>query len=125
MNKITNAERERIHSRAMEIVRLDIDGKVLDKNTTIGALMDEFSISQQRAGRHVAAAAQALRSVAARHAAVSPYVITAHKGGRTATFTMRATPALVEKIKTLALAWNCSQGDVVARLVEQQDEQAE
>ena len=70
MNKITNSERERIHGRAMEIVRLDIDNAVLDKHATVGALMDEFSISQQRAVRHVAAAAQALRSVAAGHAAV-------------------------------------------------------
>ena len=32
---------------------------------------------------------------------------------------------LVEKIKALAGEWNCSQGDVVARLVEQQAEQVE
>ena len=120
MNKITNAERERIHGRAMEIVRLDPDGKVLDKNTTIGRLMDEFTISRDRSIRHVAKAARRLR-----------YGIIEddgdddeeqETGGRTERFNLRIAPATRRKLDGLARAWGCSVSDVIHKLAEERGE---
>ena len=62
MNKITNAEREPIDQRARQIVRLDSNYlRVTNLRAALDQLMSEFSVSEERARRHIAKAARYLR----------------------------------------------------------------
>ena len=61
MNRITNAEREIIHSRALEIIALDAGGMLTNAPSATEQLMVEFNVSRQRARHHVAKAAMRTR----------------------------------------------------------------
>ncbi len=81
MNRITNAERQRIHSRAMELIRLERDGSTANRDLVIDQLMREFDISRQRARQHTAKAAMRTR-----------YPLAAEQPARTPTVTLYAEP---------------------------------
>lgn len=62
MNRITNAERERILERAIELTDMDrASGLVLNGQQVVGKLIAEFSISKERALHAAAKAARRMR----------------------------------------------------------------
>ena len=67
MNKVTNAERDRILKRAMEIVKLDADLAVVDHRNAIAQIMSEFGISHDRALGAVSRAARRQRTKATKN----------------------------------------------------------
>ena len=61
-NHVTKHERDALRRAALDITKLDADGKIIDRAATVADLMDWTDVSKQRAERAVAYAARRKRS---------------------------------------------------------------